>query len=262
VTKPLPGSDPRSLIPKLLELVEPQFDSSGGFMLSNIMDLLEPTRVGFVQKVLVDNCWSGNATDSWRYPSEYLAADYEATVEPDDATQLAFSIASFIHHPEPFVRANVIEFFRLCLRAPDAGLLLQTFRQRPELFDGIDDPLNSWSGGLRASLATALAWRMAKGDESLRETVRAEALEPGRADPVLPGLVDADLKWLEKRIGQIISGSPDALPRLLRLYALNKLDLRRTLEGLVEVLPKATVREELKNAFKRGPERVHYLNMI
>jgi hypothetical protein len=118
-------------------------------------------------------------------------------------------------HEDPKVRAGAVMFFaRMRTEQDDLDLLHGLLATKTELFEGVPEP---WFGGaddLRSMLASAVASRAVKGHPSV-ETLKEEALEPGRAGGVIVGLVGLDPVWVRTHAGAIVNGTPSALDPLL-----------------------------------------------
>jgi hypothetical protein len=124
------------------------------------------------------------------------------------------------------VRSEAIRFFQTERRADDEGALRWALEQRPELFDGVEDPIPGAPSDMRMELARAIAIApqriSAPGAIAL---LRAEALRPEGGGGVVAGLLFGDRVWVMEHAEEIVRATPSSYTTLLIHLALGPDDV-------------------------------------
>lgn len=130
------------------------------------------------------------------------------------ADRLAQGVADCLTAPELEVRAQALVFFQSKPRAAGGELVRDLVVGDRRLFHGVPDPVHPGTD-LDWQLLAALAVRTAIGDAQAIDLARHEALQPGRAAPLIAELVDADRDWVVANAEAIVRGTPAAGATLL-----------------------------------------------
>jgi CheY-like chemotaxis protein len=163
-------------------------------------------------------------------------------------------------HDKPAVRAGAVMFFaRMTTSTDDLDLLHAALTDQTELYDGVREP---WFGGaddLRSVLASAVASRATPGHPAV-DTLKHEALQPGRAGWVIVALVGLDPVWVRQNAGALITNSPTALDPLLFNLKMRGIDMRAFLRELRQDVDERVIRAGVVSAL--GDEAPDVLDAV
>ena len=151
------------------------------------------------------------------FPDQVLARKRRAMDEVA-AAELDEAVAQCLDPVRPHLVAWAVRYFQSAPPPDDGGGLLALFGD-VDMFATLPDPVPTGRRTLRAEIACALAQRL-RGRPAIRNAVRAEALRPLRAGPVVAGLFADDRDWLLAHAEAICAASPEAtMPLLWNLRA-------------------------------------------
>lgn len=178
-------------------------------------------------------------------PDDSLPVDWMYRVYPrlrdagsPYADRLSEGIAANLDAPEPFVRFQATIFFEEHPRAMGGERIEAIVAGDRRLFAGVRVPSDA-RVDLEWHLLRALGARAYAGQGGALDLARAEALRPGKAQPLVAHIVGADGDFAARNAEAIVRGSPDALGPLL--YQLGK--TRRDVAGVGERLARLGVVE-------------------
>lgn len=158
--------------------------------------------------------------------------------------------------PDPKVRAAGVMFFaRMSTGASDLPLLHELLTDRIELYDGVAEPWFGGSDDLRSMLASAVASRASQGDAAV-DTLKSEALQPGRAGWVIVALLGLDPAWVRQNAGTIVTNSPSSLDPLLYNLKMRGIDLTNFLSELRPLVDDEVLRAGMRSALGDDAARV------
>lgn len=143
------------------------------------------------------------------YPGFLLWRLYAKVRDLGLARLVSERVLDALTHPKPIVRAVAIAFFRVFPDAPEARQLALIYRQNPELFKGVRDPIRG-----QRNLDLLLEWAL---QERVARTYDPEALAIVRENLIGNApmnewrfrlLQENDRVWLENHRDQLLSASP------------------------------------------------------
>ena len=159
-------------------------------------------------------------------------------------------------HADPKVRAAGVMFFaRMSTGSGDLPLLHDLLTNRAELYEGVPEPWFGGSDDLRSMLASAVASRASQGDAAV-DTLKSEALQPGRAGWVIVALIGLDPAWVRQHAATIVTNSPSALDPLLYNLKMRWIDLTNFLTELRQDVDDDVLRAGLRSALGDDAARV------
>lgn len=159
-------------------------------------------------------------------------------------------------HPNPNVRAGAVMFFaRMTTSRDDLDLLHAALTEQPELFDEVREPWFGGSDDLRSMLSSAVASRATPGHPAVN-TLKHEALQPGRAGWVIVALVGLDPAWVRQNAATIITNSPGALDPLLFNLKMRGIDLTNFLVELRGEVDEGVLRAGITSALGNQAQEV------
>ena len=147
-------------------------------------------------------------------PLDWILRAYAELAGSPYADRLADGVAACLTAPEPAVRGQALVFFQSQPRAPGGDRVCDLVAGDRTLFRGVPDPIHPGTD-LDWQLLAALAVRVAGGDSRAIDLARAEALEPGRAAPLIAELAGAAQDWVVAHAEAIVRGTPAAGATLL-----------------------------------------------
>ncbi|MBI2570529.1 MAG: hypothetical protein HYV63_26300 [Candidatus Schekmanbacteria bacterium] len=193
-------------------------------------------------------------------PAQWLVRRW-AELDREEAARLARACARLLIDPDPELRMGAIHFFASVRDAPDEGALARGLDEHAGLFDGVAAPW-PFDGDLRQELGRTLAARARPGDAPLLELLHREALVPGRAGPIIAGLMRADLAWVESHAAEILRLSPRALQPLLYNLQRDSRPVLPLLRSVAGELPPDLFRTAVSAVFPDGPLRREALALV
>lgn len=147
-------------------------------------------------------------------PLDWILRAYTELASSPYADRLARGVADCLAAPEPEVRAQALVFFQAHPRAAGGERVRDLMVGDRRLFRGVRDPVHPGTD-LEWQLLVALAARVAIGDAQAIDLARREALQPGRAAPLIAELAGADRDWVVANAEAIVRGAPAAGATLL-----------------------------------------------
>lgn len=157
---------------------------------------------------------AGGARRGDSQPLDWILRAYQELASSPYAERLAHGVASCLNAPEPAVRSQALVFFQGNPRAAGGERVRDLVAGDRRLFRGVPDPVHPGTD-LEWQLLAALAARVALGDARSIDLARAEALQPGRAAPLVAELANADRDWVVTNAEAIVRGTPAAGATLL-----------------------------------------------
>jgi hypothetical protein len=145
---------------------------------------------------------------------DWIFRAYEELAGSPYADRLAQGVADCLTAPEPEVRAQALVFFQSKPRAAGGERIRDLVAGDRRLFRGVPDPVHPGTD-LDWQLLAALAARTAIGDAKAVDLARREAVQPGRAAPLIAELAGADRDWVVANAEAIVRGTPAAGATLL-----------------------------------------------
>lgn len=152
-------------------------------------------------------------------PSDHLPLDwvkraYAEVAGSPYADRLSEGVAACLTAPEPEVRSQALIFFQNHSRAAGGERVRELVAGDRALFRGVPDPIQA-GVDLDWQLRAALAVRVANGDAKALDLARGEAVQPGRAAPIVAELASAAPDWVVANAEAIVRGTPEAGATLL-----------------------------------------------
>jgi len=178
----------------------------------------------FVREVLLGGGGVGSRPSDHQ-PLDWILRAYAELAGSPYADLLARGVAACLTAPEPAVRGQALVFFQSQPRAAGGDRVCDLVAGDRQLFRGVADPIHPGTD-LDWQLLAALAVRVAGGDPRALELARKEALEPGRAAPVIAELAGAAKDWVVANAEAIVRGTPAAGATLLIQLQTEVADLR------------------------------------
>jgi hypothetical protein len=153
------------------------------------------------------------------YPSDNAPVDwvfraYDQVLGTPFAGRLSAGVAACLTCAEPEVRAQALLFFQTWPHAAGCERILDLLTGDRRLFAGIPDPLHTgvdleWQ--LLAALAAGLGRAgLGRADQRAAELARAEALRPGKAQPVIGALASTAPDWVLAHAEDIVRATAEA----------------------------------------------------
>lgn len=147
------------------------------------------------------------------------------------ADRLSEGIAENISSSDPEVRKWAVIFMENHPMAKGHEKLLERAAQaqaqpRRSGDQGKGAPSEEWS------VMRSVGAQVSAGDEHARQIARAEALRPGKAQPVIASLTANDTQWVLDHLADIVIGSPDAVAPIFFQLFMKGHDYRKAAERL------------------------------
>jgi hypothetical protein len=165
------------------------------------------------------------------YPSDNAPVDwvfraYDQVLGTPFAGRLSAGVAACLTCAEPEVRAQALLFFQTWPHAAGCERILDLLTGDRRLFAGIPDPLHT-GVDLEWQLLAALAARLDSADQRAVDLARAEALRPGKAQPVVGALASIAPDWVLAHAEDIVLATPEAGITILIALQAGSRDLAR-----------------------------------
>jgi hypothetical protein len=173
--------------------------------------------------------------------AEFLSQEYRG-LPPERQALLAQTLRNAIFDAELEVRTNAARFFQLRPEVPDNGALGRA----------LEDP----SSRIAEQAAKSLAEKAMSGDQGALGVLRRQALEHGRAAPLIVPLSLADHEWLFEHAAEIIAGSPEAAATLFNRMLSVDIDLRPTVSALAGRVPRPLLQQALEESGAPNPQEI------
>jgi hypothetical protein len=151
----------------------------------------------------------GGSYPSDNMPLDWIFRAYEQVSGTPFAGRLSRAVAGCLTCVEPDVRAQALVFFQSQPRAAGGERILDLLAGDRALFAGVPDPLHP-DVDLDWQLLAALAARLDVAGQRGIDLARADALRPGKAEPIIGALARATPDWVLAHAEDIVRATPAA----------------------------------------------------